>query len=207
MSHDKPDVIMLRDRLLTAALAEIPFAGWTLKALRAGAEAAGEPPEAIIRAFPRGVPDALAHFSDWADRQMLAALAVHDLQSLKIRERITLGVRTRLEILQPHREAVRGSLGALALPGRTLLAARLIARTADAMWHAAGDTATDFNYYTKRGLLAAVLTATTLYWLNDQSPDQMQSWAFLDRRIANVMQFGKGIARLKKPRPMVQSAR
>jgi ubiquinone biosynthesis protein COQ9 len=59
------------------------------------------------------------------------------------------------------------------------------------MWYAAGDKSTDFNFYTKRATLAGVYSATLLYWLNDRSAGSEATWAFLDRRIDNVMAFEK----------------
>jgi len=172
-----------RDAMLEAALPNIPFDGWN----KTG--------------FPRGATDAIAHFSDWADQHMVTALQAHDLPAMKVRERITLSVRTRLELLENHREAVRSSLSILAMPVNSPLAARLLARTADAMWHAARDTSTDFNYYTKRALLMAVQAATVVYWLNDESEGRAETWAFLDRRIANVLKVGKGIGAVKNLKP------
>ena len=66
--------------------------------------------------------------------------------------------------------------------------------TADAIWVALGDTSTDVNWYSKRATLSAVYAATVLYWLGDDSPDHEATWAFLDRRIANVMAFEKAKA-------------
>ena len=65
------------------------------------------------------------------------------------------------------------------------------------MWQAAGDVSTDFNFYTKRGLLAGVLSATTLYWMNDGSDGQADTRAFLDRRISEVMQVPQVMGRLR----------
>ena len=45
----------------------------------------------------------------------------------------------------------------------------------------------DFNFYTKRALLAAVVSTTTLYWLDDMTDGCEGSWKFLDRRLADVM--------------------
>jgi ubiquinone biosynthesis protein COQ9 len=115
-----------------------------------------------------------------------------------VRERIAAGVRTRLALLEPHREAVRRALALLALPQNLGLGLRLLYDTVDAVWYAAGDTATDFNFYTKRGLLAGVLAATTLYWLDDRSPGGEQTEAFLQRRLADVMALPKLGARLRE---------
>lgn len=116
---------------------------------------------------------------------------------MKIRDRIRTAVRCRLEANSAHREAIRHALAVLASPLAGSLGARLLYRTVDAIWYAAGDTSTDFNFYTKRGILAAVYSSTLLFWLADRSPQSADSWAFLDRRIDNVMQFEKLKARLK----------
>lgn len=141
--------------------------------------------------FPRGPRDAAAWFSDWADRQTVAELKRRRIGTLKIRERIAAGVLTRLAILLPHREAVRRALSLLAAPTNLPLAAKLLYGTVDTLWHAAGDRSTDFNFYTKRGLLAGVYAATTLYWLDDRSEDTQATAAFLDRRLAEVLAIPK----------------
>lgn len=189
----------LRDAILLASLPHVVFDGWTDRTLRDGAAAAGHDPGDAVRAFPGGGVDAVAHFSDWADRRMLAVLESESdtFGAMRVRDRITRAVRVRLEILEPHREAVRRAMTVLAMRGGPGLSARLLYRTVDAMWRAAGDTATDFNFYTKRGLLAGVQSATLLYWLGDRSEDHGATWAFLDRRIADVMRLGKVIGRAK----------
>jgi ubiquinone biosynthesis protein COQ9 len=78
------------------------------------------------------------------------------------------------------------------------LATRLLYRTVDAMWYAAGDTSTDYNFYSKRALLAGVYAATLLCWLNDNSDGFSATWAFLDRRIAEVLRAPKAMARANR---------
>src|SRR5262249_30088251 len=97
----------------------------------------------------------------------------------------------RLEALEPHREAVRRAISLKASPWGAAKAAEIVYRTVDAIWYAAGDTATDFNFYTKRGLLAAAYGPTVLYWLNDSSEGSAETFAFLERRLGEVMQIPK----------------
>ena len=59
------------------------------------------------------------------------------------------------------------------------------------MWRLAGDTATDFNHYSKRAILSGVYTSTTLVYLGDESDDLAETRGFLDRRIDDVMRFEK----------------
>ena len=75
-------------------------------------------------------------------------------------------------------------------------AARLLWRTADHIWRALGDTSTDENFYSKRAILSGVLASTYARWFSDDSPDNAATWAFLDARIENVMQFEKAKAQL-----------
>ena len=187
----------LRPKLLDAILAHVPFDGWSDRSLRLGAEDIGVDIATLSRAFPRGVAGVLAFWAAESDRAMLAALEEEDLDDMRVRERIATAVRARIEVNARHREALRLALGRAALPRYAPDALAALWRSVDAMWRAAGDSATDFNYYTKRGLLAGVYSSTLLYWLNDKSDGQVDSWAFLDRRIADVMRVPKAISRLK----------
>jgi ubiquinone biosynthesis protein COQ9 len=178
-----------RDRVLEAALVHVPFEGWSRRALVAGALDLGLQPGVARRLFPRAGDDLLAHLERWADRQMLARVGA--LEDLRVRDRIAKLVRTRLEVLDPHREAMRRATAARLLPSNALAACASLWRTVDLMWAAAGDDARDASYYSKRSLLAAVWTSTFLFWLDDRSKDGANTWAFLERRIDNVMQIGR----------------
>ena len=190
-----------REKILEASLAHVPFDGWTDTALRAGAADSGYGPADPARFFPGGPAELIEQFNASADAAMLAALERRDLGAMRVRERVALGVRLRLEQNEAHREAIRRGLAFLALPRNAPLALKCLHRTVDAIWRAAGDTATDYNYYTKRGLLAGVYAATVLYWLGDESASHASTWNFLDRRIADAMRVPQGAARLRERLP------
>jgi ubiquinone biosynthesis protein COQ9 len=187
MSEDRVDE---RRRLMEAILPHVAFDGWTHQALVAGFTDAGREAWEIQRYFPGGPADVLVLFSTEADRKMLEALNRLDLDTLRVRDRVAQGVRLRLEALTEHKEAVRRGLAFFALPGNAPRGLACLHRTVDLIWYAAGDRATDYNYYTKRMLLAGVFSSTLVFWLNDRSEDQAASWAFLDRRIDEVMKVG-----------------
>jgi ubiquinone biosynthesis protein COQ9 len=191
-----------KDALLLALLPEVPFDGWSRSAMRAAALRIGLDAGALDTLFPGGPRDAVAWFSRWADRETLAALQAHRRQRLRTSERVALGVKTRLAILLPHREAVRRALAVLALPQNLPRGAKLLYEAVDTIWHGAGDASTDFNFYTKRGLLAGVYASTTLYWLDDRSEGTSASEAFLARRLADVLavpRLKNAAARLPNP--------
>ena len=205
-TSDDQDALAQKDAVLLEMLPNVTFDGWTRKALRMAAEAAELSEAQVDLLFPGGPNDVLVHLNDWANREMQARLEADGqaFAELKVREKITAAVRTRLEVLDPHKEAVRRAAVTLGMPHMVGVSSRLVYRAVDTMWRCAGDTATDYNFYTKRGLLAGVFTSTTVYWLSDKSPNNESTWAFLDRRIAEVMQFGKGMAQVKKLGPLVE---
>ncbi len=204
----------IRDEILLAALSHVPFDGWGETALVRGAEDVGCDTATARRLFQGGAAEMIACHSRYADRLMLEELERVDLASMKVRERIIAAVRIRLKQNVEHREAVLRGLSLLALPQHNALATRLLYRTVDAMWYAAGDTSTDYNVYSKRALLAGVYSTTLLYWLNDKSDGFEATWAFLDRRVADVLKvpkvmdcIGRISDRLPDPFRMLRSVR
>jgi len=186
-----------RASLLDAALRHVPFDGWTWSAIDAGARDLALAPGEAHRLFPGGAQELIRAFSAAADRQMMETLEGLDLAAMKVRDKVAAGVRARLEAVAAHREAVRSGLAFFALPQNAPTGLACLYRTVDAIWYAAGDKATDYNFYTKRALLAGVYSSTLLFWLNDKSDDSAATWAFLDRRIAEVLKvagnLGKGV--------------
>lgn len=186
-----------RERLLDAALPHVVFDGWTETTLRRAALETGDDAALARLAFPRGGIDMALAFHRRADRDLSRALDRADLQSMRIRDRIAFCVRKRIEVVADHREAVRRGASLFALPTNAPEGARAVWETADLIWTHCGDDSTDYNWYTKRAILASVISSTMLYWLGDQSTDFVSSWGFLDRRIDNVMQIEKGKSALR----------
>jgi ubiquinone biosynthesis protein COQ9 len=162
---------------------------------------AGVDPDVARLAFPADAPGgrAMAMIAAWitsVDQAMSAEWPKERLATLKIRERIRTLVAFRLEAVAHIDEAVRRALAIMAQPQNAPRALKLGWRSADIMWRLAGDTATDYNHYTKRAILAGIYSATLTVFVNDDSEDKADTYAFLDRRIDGVMQFEKVKARL-----------
>jgi ubiquinone biosynthesis protein COQ9 len=177
--------------IIQAALPLAAFDGWNQATLNKAAASIGYKSTDVIRVFPGGALDAVLAYLRLCDEGMVQALAGYNLETMKVRERIALCVRLRLMEYAPQREAARRALSLLAMPFHAHHALSSLNHTVDDIWHAVGDTSTDFNFYTKRLTLAGVYSATLLHWLDDSSPDFESSWSFLDRRIENIMQFEK----------------
>ena len=170
-------------------MAEAAFEGFSRASLAAASARLGLPTGEADRLFPGGPAQVLTYVSERADRRTVEDMEKEGVAELKIRDRIKSAVRIRLERHTGEREAARRALALLALPLNAGLGLKLLYKTVDAMWYAAGDTSTDFNFYTKRATLAGVYSSTLLYWLNDRSEGSEATWAFLDRRIDDVMKI------------------
>src|SRR5581483_3771150 len=194
----KPDDAALKQAVLAAALKDAAFDGFTDSVLAKAGKDAGADKEALARLFPGGPLSLVEYFSHSVDAEMETILAGLDLPKRKIRERIKLAVLTRLSILKPNKEAARRAAALLSLPMNAALGAKLMYTTVDAIWRAAGDTSTDFNFYTKRGILAGVYGSTLVRWFNDAGDDESATEKFLDDRIENVMQLEKLKAKAKE---------
>lgn len=190
-----------RSALLDAILAEVPFDGWTRRSFTLAAKSLGLAEGDVGRLFPGGAVEMIAFWNERADRATAAAMAALDPGPKRVRDIVATATRMRIEGQAGHREAVRRALSVLALPGHAATAARLLYRTVDEIWHLAGDTATDWNFYSKRGLLAGVYASTLMFWLDDQSEGSAESWAFLERRLADTGKIPKALQKIKARLP------
>lgn len=184
-----------RQALLEATLKHVPFDGWSDATLALGSQDLGD--ESLgWRLFPGGPREMIELWSQTLDRTMLDNLKDQDIP--RIRDKITAAVKARISLLAPHKQATIKTMTFFAYPQNAPLAARLMCNTVDEIWYFAGDTSTDYNYYTKRTLLSGVYASTLLYWLKDNSEDSIKTWAFLENRIENVMQIPKAPKLLKE---------
>ena len=186
-----------REKLLDAALSHVPFDGWSPATFKAAIADSGVDPTVARAVCPRGALDLAVAFHKRGDALMLERLGSTDLSDMRFRDRIARAVQLRLEVVE-DKEAVRRGATLFALPPYAPEGAKLVWGTCDAIWDALGDTATDYNWYTKRATLSGVYSATVVFWLGDTSTGHQATWEFLDRRIDNVMQIEKVKAAVQK---------
>ena len=181
-------------QLIEAVLNHIPFDGWSEASLKMAAADCGVSEAELTTLFPAGIADAIAAYGAWADEKMKAAFLDRyeaELSVMSVHIKIRTLILIKLEQAAPHKEVVRRTMAVLARPQHAKLAAKLLYETVDVMWRTAGDTATDYNFYTKRATLSAVYSATLLAFLADNSADMAKTEAFLDRRLADIARIPK----------------
>lgn len=186
----------MRVRLAPAIAATAAFDGWSDVAVAAAARDAGIAPEVAHLAFAGGAMDMIAAWIEHVDRAMEQAASAVSLRELPVRERVRLLVSWRLDAVAGLEEGLRRALAIMAMPQNLARATRLGWASADAMWRLAGDQSSDFNYYTKRTILAGIYAATLVVFVDDHSEGKQETQAFLARRIEGIIRFEKAKAQM-----------
>ncbi len=187
LSNAEPDWADAKEQaVLDAAIRLAPTLGWNARMVREACAAEGLSQGDQELLLPNGPCDLAALLSRRHDSRALEALG--SAEGLKIRERIAKALSARMEAGAEDLEATRKCAGFLALPTNADLGLSLAWETADHLWRWSGDTATDWNHYSKRTILSGILIpALTLRWFEGREAAE----DFVARRIDNVMAFEK----------------
>ena len=178
-----------KNLILEALLRHVPFDGWTLSSLKMAVKEAGFKEGDEYRAFDGDMDQVLVYAFEWFDHKMEEKLKKIDLKAMRTKDRVATCIMVRLHLMAPYKMAIQKSFSYLAKPSKALLGAKCVAKTVNKIWYAAGDKATDFNYYTKRALLMGVYVSTVRFWLQDQTGDDFATRAYLERRLADAMKI------------------
>lgn len=191
---DDPTLDEIRAALAPMIADNAAFDGWSPLALAASADQLGIDGDIATLAFPGGAVEMIDAWFAHVDQLMTEAVPAVALDRMKVRAKITALVEARLAAVAENRESLRRALAILAMPQNVMRAGKLGWRSVDLMWRLAGDTATDYNHYTKRAILGGVYAATVTVFLDDESEDWADTRAFLGRRIEGIMRFEKAKA-------------
>ena len=197
------DYIQIKFDLIKAMINHVPFDGWSIDALEQGAIDIGFEQKDTYDTrmkiykdlFKKGSIDFIDIFSEMIDLEVKNNYEKLDPKPERVPEKVKTIILMRLSICQKYKEAIRSSIPITALPKNSKVSIRLLYRTCNSIWRIIGDKSTDFSFYTKRASLAAVYSATLLFWLNDTSRDNKDTSFFLDRRLNDISKIPK----LKKP--------
>lgn len=198
------------DKLLDAILPHVVFDGWAPASFQAALSDLDMTEAQAAVLAPRGAIDLAVAYHRRADAVMVARMAEADLGDLRYSEKVATALRFRIEAMD-NREAIRRASTLFSLPMHGVEGGKLVWETADHIWSALGDTSEDANWYTKRATLSGVWAATVLFWLGDDSAGFADTFAFIDRRIEDVMRIEKMKSKLRdnpvsKPLMQLQDA-
>ena len=203
MKTKTSDCNQIRIDLIRAMLTHVPFDGWTWEAMEQGAidigfekkETSSYRMKIFKDLFKNGSIDFIEIFSEIIDLDVKEKYDLLEFKPERVSEKIKKIIMIRLNLCQKYKEAVRTSISLTAMPINAKISLKILYKTCNSMWRIAGDKSTDFSFYTRRISLAVVYTPTLLFWLNDNSNDNVETEFFLDRRLKDINK----VSRFKKP--------
>lgn len=195
MENSKNQFLKLRKKILNQILIDIEEFGFNEKTLLISSKKCNISNGYLGRIFPEGVSELRSFFFEEINKKMLKKINKIDYSKLRIRDKIFNGVIIRLEILNKNKPAIKRILASEVDKPYNVI--KNLWKTSDLIWISAGDNSTDYNYYTKRSLLSWVYISTFLYWLNDNNKNLSKTKIFLNKRIDEVLEFGKNTGKLK----------
>uniref|UniRef100_A0A452EXN9 Ubiquinone biosynthesis protein n=1 Tax=Capra hircus TaxID=9925 RepID=A0A452EXN9_CAPHI len=193
----------LQHRILTAALEFVPAHGWTAEAIAEGAQSLGLS-SAAASMFGNDGSELILHFVTQCNARLTRVLEeeqklvqLGQAEKKKTDKFLRDAVETRLRMLIPYIQHWPRALSILMLPHNIPPSLNLLTSMVDDMWHYAGDQSTDFNWYTRRAVLAGIYNTTELVMMQDSSPDFEDTWRFLENRISDAMNMGHTAKQVK----------
>lgn len=151
--------------------------------------------------FPEGIREIVDFFESWQDQKMLELLSQQETP-IKIRDRIDLALKIRIKDGIAKLVHLRNR-SYFAVPSNSIFATKTAFRTCDLIWRYAGDKSIDYNYYTKRGLLLSVYITSILYYIQDESEDNIDTDKYITKSLSNIITISSKCKNmLKLPNPV-----
>jgi len=182
----------LKTKILKTALVHVNKSGWNDQTLAETCVDLGYP-SVTSRILPNGPIDLVYYIVDSWNERLAEDLTYLDLEEMRISDRILEGIKIRLSYQIPYLTRWHEALALGSLPNNLPTTMEKLTNIADEIWYIAGDPSADLNWYTKRGLLISAYVSTELFMLTDKSENFVETWKFLDRRIKDILEYGKYI--------------
>jgi len=195
MEKNHKQFLKMKRKILNQILIDTKEFGFNEKTLLISSKKCNISQGNLGRLFPEGISELKRFFLKDVDEKMLKKIKKCDYSKLRVREKIFNGVIIRLEILNKNKLSVKRILASEVDKPYKII--KNLWKISDLIWISAGDKSTDYNYYTKRSLLSWVYIATFLCWINDNDKKLSKTKIFLNKRIDEVLQFGKNSGKLK----------
>ena len=122
--------------------------------------------------FPRGYTTLIEMYLEEINSKMTVKSQNINLIRLRVHERIRDLFILRLMIMSEEKKLISKTFLNLLLPHNYKLALKNLYKTVDQMWFLAGDNSTNFNFYSKRAILASIYTSVMVHFINNDSIDE-----------------------------------
>lgn len=179
----------IKKNILIEAKPYIIKYGWNEEMFRKVAKHSKHEFSLVLSVFPNGYINLIQLYLDNINTKMTDESKKMDLIRLKVHERIRELSILRFKIMEKEKELSRKTFIHLLLPTKYNFSIKNIYKSVDQIWYLAGDNSTDFNFYSKRVILASIYFVTLMHFINNNNFDETKR--ILNEQLKNVSKIPK----------------
>ena len=154
--------------------------------------------------FPDGNKDLLEYSLDQLNIELQEYCKSIDLIRLPLHKRIRKILLSKIEIMNKEKNFYKKIFLKSLLPNRTISLSKQLYKSIDQIWYLAGDTSVDFNFYTKRLILAGIYSRVVLFFFNNNNQNELENLLDLNlKRVAKIPELKSKINIIKDYLPKV----
>ena len=137
--------------------------------------------------FPDGNKDLLEYSLDQLNIELQEYCKSIDLIRLPLHKRIRKILLSKIEIMNKEKNFYKKIFLKSLLPNKTISLSKQLYKSIDQIWYLAGDTSVDFNFYTKRLILAGIYSRVVLFFFNNNNQNELENLLDLNlKRVAKI---------------------
>jgi len=176
-----------RDKILETSLQFVNLYGWTSEAVSKACVELGYPPVTQGIIGENSGYELALYFVKKSNQQVFTQLTGDLLNGLSKKDKIKFAVKLRLSMIKPYITRWSEAMQLLAHPTHLQTTLPTMQTLVDDIWFSVGDRSSDFDWYAKRGLMAALYTSSELFMLTDTSPEFLNTMRYVDDRVEDLI--------------------
>ena len=152
--------------------------------------------------FPQGNKDLLKYSLEQLNIELQKYCKSIDLIRLPLHKRIRRILLSKIAIMNKEKNFYKKIFLKSLLPNRTISLSKQLYKSIDQIWYLAGDTSVDFNFYTKRLILAGIYSRVVLFFFNNNNQNELENLLDLNlKRVAKIPELKSKINIVKEYLP------
>ena len=134
--------------------------------------------------FPQGNIDLIKFALEQLNNDLEVYCRQIDLIRLPIHKRIRQILLSKIYLMNKNKIFYRSIFLNLLIPKKNFSLSGQLYKSVDQIWFIAGDSSTDFNFYTKRLILSAIYSRIMLFFFNNNNQEELEN--ILDESLKRV---------------------
>ena len=145
--------------------------------------------------FPQGNVDLIKFALEKLNNDLEVYCKQIDLLRLPIHKRIRKVLLSKISLMKKDKLFYRSIFLNLLIPKKNFSLTSQLYNSVDQLWFIAGDSSTDFNFYTKRLILSGIYSRVMLFFFNNNNQEELEN--ILDESLKRVSKIPEIKSKLK----------